>query len=164
VFGRVSPQQKLAIVTMLQQQGRKVAMIGDGVNDVLPIKRADLGIAMGEGSQAARTVAGLVLETNNFELLPQTLDEGRTILRNLRGAGSLSLFKNVYRLILIVGAVGLLGSVSPYEPQQVTLLNALTIGLPALLITLSRETSPAASRPRFLAEIGSFALRVGVVL
>src|SRR5262249_38238757 len=79
VFGRVAPQQKLDVVRVLQEEGHHVAMIGDGVNDVLSIKRADLGIAMGEGSAAARTVAGVVLENNNFELLPATLDEGRTI-------------------------------------------------------------------------------------
>src|SRR5205823_11869510 len=83
VFGRVSPRQKVEIVEELQRQGNHVAMIGDGVNDVLPIKKADLGIAMGEGSRAAKTVAGLVLENNSFDLLPATLDEGRAILNNL---------------------------------------------------------------------------------
>ena len=71
-------------------------MIGDGVNDVLPIKRADLGIAMGEGSQAAKTVSSLVLENNDFAMLPETIEEGRTIVRNLRRAAKLFLVKNVY--------------------------------------------------------------------
>ena len=102
VFGRVSPEQKVAIVESLKKQGFNVAMIGDGVNDVLPIKRADLGIAMGEGSQASKTVAGLILQTNNFALLPETLEEGRTIVRNLRRSSKLFLVKNVYSLILIV--------------------------------------------------------------
>jgi len=164
VFGRVSPWQKVEIVAALRRQGRRVAMIGDGVNDVLPIKNADLGVAMGEGSRAAKTVAGLVLETNDFRLLPQTLDEGRTIVRNLRRAGKLFLAKNVYMLILIVGALGVFGLPFPFHPQQVTLLNFLTIGLPALVITLSKDSAAKASRIGFVHEIGSFALRVGAVV
>src|SRR5262249_62322224 len=131
---------------------------------VLPIKRADLGIAMGEGSQAAKTVSSLVLENNQFALLPETLEEGRTIIRNLRRAAKLFLVKNVYSLILILAyAAGLFGVPFPYEPQQVTLLNWLVIGLPAFAIALSRERSAVATRPRFLREVGWFAVRTGVV-
>jgi cation-transporting ATPase E len=164
VFGRIAPQQKLQIVSALQADHHHVGMIGDGVNDVLPIKRADLGIAMGEGSAVTKTVSGIVLQNNDFGLLPETLAEGRTIVRNLRRAGKLFLLKNVYALILIIGALGVFGLPFPYEPQQVTLLNLLTIGLPALLITFSREHSAAASRPGFLAEVGWFALRTGLVI
>jgi cation-transporting ATPase E len=164
VFGRVAPRQKVEIVEALQGQGCRVAMIGDGVNDVLPIKRADLGIAMGAGSQAAKAVAGLVLENNNFALLPETLEEGRTIVRNLRRSAKLFLVKNVYSLILILTyASGLLGIPFPYLPQQVTLLNWLVIGIPAFVIALTRERSTAATRPRFLREVGWFAVRTGVV-
>src|SRR5439155_3540804 len=164
VFGRVEPAQKFQIVQTLQQQGRHVAMIGDGVNDVLPIKRADLGIAMGEGSQATKTVSSVVLENNQFALLPETLEEGRTFVRNLRRAAKLFLVKNVYSLILILAyASGFLGVPFPYEPQQVTLLNWLVIGLPALAIAFSRERSTGATKPRFLREVGWFALRSGVV-
>jgi cation-transporting ATPase E len=164
VFGRVAPAQKVQIVETLQRQGRHVAMIGDGVNDVLPIKRSDLGIAMGEGSQAAKTVAALVLTTNNFALLPETLEEGRTIVRNLRRSAKLFLVKNVYSLLLILAyAAGLFGAPFPYEPQQVTLLNWLVIGIPAFAIALSRERSSGATKPRFLREVGWFALRTGVV-
>jgi cation-transporting ATPase E len=161
VFGRVSPWQKVEVVRNLKSQGRLVAMVGDGVNDVLPIKNAHLGVAMGAGARATKVVAGLVLQTNDFGLLPQTLDEGRTIVRNLRRAGKLFLTKNAYILILIVGAVGLFRDLPfPLLPQQVTLLNFLTIGAPALLITLSRERS-AALRPDFVREIGAFAVRTG---
>jgi cation-transporting ATPase E len=146
--------QKVDIVEALKAEGRYVAMIGDGVNDVLPIKRAHLGIAMGEGSQASKTVSGLVLENNNFALLPETLEEGRTIVRNLRRSAKLFLTKNVYSLILILpGAVGLLGLPFPYAPQQVTLLNWLVIGMPALVIALSRERSRAPTKTDFLREV-----------
>jgi cation-transporting ATPase E len=164
VFGRVSPWQKVEIVRLLRADGHHVAMIGDGVNDVLPIKNANLGIAMGEGSAASKTVAALVLQTNDFALLPATLDEGRTIIRNLRRAGKLFLVKNVYTVVLIVGALGFLGLPFPYKPQQVTLLNFLTIGVPALLIMLGRDPSPQAARTGFLSEIISFAVRSGLVL
>jgi cation-transporting ATPase E len=164
VFGRVAPQQKVEIVQTLQDLGRYVAMIGDGVNDVLPIKRAHLGIAMGEGSQASKTVSGLVLENNNFALLPETLEEGRTIIRNLRRSAKLFLTKNVYSLILIVpGALGLFGLPFPYVPQQVTLLNWLVIGIPAFIIAITRERSRAPTRPDFLREVGWFAVRTGVI-
>jgi len=164
VFGRVAPRQKLDIVQILQKAGRRVAMIGDGVNDVLPIKRADLGIAMGEGSQAAKTVAGLVLVSNNFELLPETLEEGRTIIRNLRRSSKLFLVKNVYSFILILAcATGVFGLRFPYLPQQVTLLNWLVIGIPAFVIAVTRERSTSPTRPRFLREVGWFAVRTGIV-
>jgi cation-transporting ATPase E len=141
-------------------------MIGDGVNDVLPIKRADLGIAMGEGSSATRTVAGLVLENNSFELLPATLSEGRIIIGNLRRSAKLFLLKNVYVLLLIVVGFGLLRFHFPFEPQQVTLLNWLTIGGPALIIMISREAAGRStpSQSDFLREVGWFAVSSGLVM
>jgi cation-transporting ATPase E len=164
VFGRVGPEQKVAIIKALQGLGRHVAMIGDGVNDVLPIKAADLGIAMGEGSPASKTVAALVLEKNDFSLLPETLEEGRTIVRNLRRSAKLFLTKNVYSLVLIlVYSLGMFGLPFPYIPQQVTLLNWLVIGIPALVIALGRERSASATKPRFLREVGWFAVRTGVI-
>jgi cation-transporting ATPase E len=163
VFGRVSPWQKVEIVTALKDAGRQVAMIGDGVNDVLPIKNAHLGIAMGEGSRAAKTVSSLVLTTNRFDLLPALLEEGRTIVRNLRRAGKLFLTKNAYILILIIGALGVFDLPFPLLPQQVTLLNFLTIGGPVLLIMLDQGRA-AADRSNFLRDVGWFALRTGVVI
>lgn len=162
VFGRVTPAQKLRIIRTLQADGRHVAMIGDGVNDILAIKRADLGIAMGAGVGATKAVAGLVLRTNDFALLPATLAEGRTILGNLRRAAKLFLVKNVYTLFLVIVALGLLDLGFPYLPQQVTLLNALTIGGPAFLLILSRH----AGRPRtdFLSEVLWFACGAGLVV
>jgi cation-transporting ATPase E len=163
VFGRVAPQQKLDIVAALQADGRRVAMVGDGVNDVLPIKRADLGIAMGAGTSATKTVAGIVLETNDFALLPAALDEGRVIVNNLRRAAKLFLLKNVYTVVLVLFALGLAGLEFPYLPQQVTLLNALTIGGPALLIMADRSHRRAVPPGGFLREVGAFAVAAGVV-
>jgi cation-transporting ATPase E len=163
VFGRVAPQQKVEVVAALRDQGHHVAMIGDGINDILPIKRADLGIAMGAGSAATRTVAELILENNDFGLLPATLNEGRVILRNLRRAGKLFLLKNVYTLFLIVAALGLFRLAFPYLPQQVTLLNLLTIGVPAFFIMLTRERAAARSGSGFLREVGWFAVVTGLL-
>jgi cation-transporting ATPase E len=119
---------------------------------------------MGEGSQASKTVAGLVLERNDFGLLPETLEEGRTIVRNLRRSAKLFLTKNVYSFILILMyAMGVFGLPFPYIPQQVTLLNWLVIGIPALVIAMSRERSTSATRPRFLREVGWFAIRSGAI-
>jgi magnesium-transporting ATPase (P-type) len=164
IFARVAPQQKLEIIQILQQGGHRVAMIGDGINDILAVKRADLGIAMGAGSAATRTVAGLVLENDSFELLPATLQEGRNILRNLRQAAKLFLLKNVYTLILILVALGLLRLSFPYLPQQVTLLNVLTIGIPVLILTLNRQPSARASHAGFLTSVGWFALGTGTLM
>src|SRR5213078_2715756 len=97
-------------------------------------------------------------------LLPETLEEGRTIIRNLRRSGKLFLTKNVYSLLLLVpGALHLFGLPFPYVPQQVTLLNWLVIGIPALVIALSRERSRSATLPDFLREVGGFAVGSGVV-
>ena len=162
VFGRVTPRQKLDIIATLQAQGRRVAMVGDGVNDVLAIKTADLGVAMGAGSPAAKAVAGLVLESNDFGLLPAALAEGRTVLHNVRRAAKLFLLKVVYTLVLVIGLVGVLGEAFPYLPQQVTLLNALTIGGPALLVMVSRAPPGAVARTAFLPEVGRFVLGMGL--
>jgi len=164
VFGRVEPLQKVEIVEVLQRAEHRVAMIGDGVNDVLPIKRADLGIAMGEGSQAAKTVSSLVLRNNDFAMLPETIEEGRTIVRNLRRAAKLFLVKNVYSFLLILVYIsGLFDLPFPYLPQQVSLLNWLVIGVPAVLIALTRERSKSVNRRPFLRDVGGFALRTGII-
>jgi cation-transporting ATPase E len=164
VFGRVEPLQKVEIVEALQKGGHHVAMIGDGVNDVLPIKRADLGIAMGEGSQAAKTVSSLVLENNDFAMLPETIEEGRTIVRNLRRAAKLFLVKNVYSVLLILFYVsGIFDLPFPYLPQQVSLLNWMVIGIPAVLIAMTRERSRFVNHTPFLRDVGGFALRTGII-
>ena len=104
-----------------------------------------------------------MLETNDFGLLPKTLDEGRTIIRNLRRVAKLFLTKNVYTLLLVVGALAV-RLPFPFQPQHVTLFNALTIGVPALLVMLGRDRSPSASRQSFLGEVGWFVLRTGIII
>ena len=145
IFGRMAPHEKVELIETLTQAGRHVAMIGDGVNDVLAIKRAELGIAMGSGSPASKAVAGLILEGDQFDRLPETLDEGRSILRSLHRTAKLFLTKNVYAFILIVAAYLGLGIPFPFVPQQVTLLNWSVIGIPALAIAASRERPPGRS-------------------
>ncbi len=162
VFGRVSPEQKLALVDELRKAGRNVGMIGDGVNDILPIKRADFGVAMGAGSPATKAVAGLVLESNDFSALPAVLAEGRLVVGNVRRAAKLFLLKNVYTIALIAVAVGLCGLPFPYLPQQVTLLNALTIGGPAMLILSGRTATPGAVKANFFADVGRFLAVAGL--
>jgi cation-transporting ATPase E len=162
VFGRVSPEQKLALVETLQNNGHSVGMIGDGVNDILPIKKAHFGVAMGAGSPATKRVAGVVLESNEFASLPVVLGEGRRVVQNVRRAAKLFLLKNVYTVVLILVAVGVMGLPFPYLPQQVTLLNALTIGGPAILILANRRGSSPAIRTRFFADVGRFVLTAGL--
>ena len=155
-YGRVSPEQKLALVGALQGCGHNVAMIGDGVNDILPIKKADLGVAMGSGCPATKAVAGLLLESNDFAVLPEVLSESRRVVHNVRLAAKLFLLKNAYTIALILVAVGFFGSPFPYLPQQVTLLNALTIGGPALLILGRRSSTTPPFGSSFIVDVSRF--------
>ena len=164
VFGRVSPNQKALILRTLQKSGHHVAMVGDGINDVLSIKLADLGIALGEGSQASKAVAGLVMVNNDFSLLPDILSESRLVVGNIRCSSKLFLVKNVYSLLMILFLFpGLLGLHYPFLPQQVTLLNLLSIGIPAFAVALNRRHSSGGSKNTFFNEVGWFALRTGTL-
>jgi cation-transporting ATPase E len=164
IFGRLAPRQKQEIIASLQRQGNFVAMLGDGVNDILSIKQADLGIAMGAGSAATKTVAGLVLMHDDFSLLPAAMTEARIVVHNLRHAGKLFLVKNVYTVLLVMLSMIAFAVSFPYLPQQVTLLNLLTIGLPAAIITFGRDAGPQTNRSLFLYEIVFFAVTTGVII
>jgi cation-transporting P-type ATPase E len=164
VFGRMAPHEKVELIETLTQSGRHVAMIGDGVNDVLAIKRAELGIAMGSGSPASKAVAGLVLEGDRFDRLPETLDEGRSILRSIQQTAKLFLTKNVYAFVLIIAAYLGLGIPFPFVPQQVTLLNWSVIGIPALAIAASRQRTSRPLCGSVLAGPVWFSVRTGLVL
>jgi cation-transporting P-type ATPase E len=168
VFGRVTPRQKQIFVTALQSRGHTVAMTGDGVNDVLALTRADLGVAMGSGSGATRAVAKIVLMDDNFATLPHVVAEGRRVLGNVERVASLFLTKTVYAVLLsiataVVGLAaiaGLEGLRFPFLPRHLTLISTLTIGVPAFVLALA----PSAQRvaPGFVSRVLRFAIPAGV--
>ena len=152
VYGRVSPQQKRAMVTALQAHGHVVAMTGDGVNDVLALKDADIGIAMGSGSGAAKAVAQLVLLEGRFATLPYVVAEGRRVIGNVERVASLFLTKTVYATLLAV-AVAVARVPFPFLPRHLTLVGSLTIGIPAFFLALAptlRRAPPGRFVPRVL--------------
>jgi cation-transporting ATPase E len=142
VFGRVSPAQKREMVGALQSRGHTVAMTGDGVNDVLALKDADIGVAMGSGSPATRAVAQIVLLDNSFATLPHVVAEGRRVIGNIERVSNLFLTKTVYSVFLAV-AIGLAGVPYPFLPRHLTLIGSLTIGIPAFLLALAPNTERA---------------------
>lgn len=135
VFGRVTPQQKLAFVKALKEDGHTVAMTGDGVNDVLALKEADCSIAMASGSDAARTVSNLVLLDSNFASMPLVVQEGRRSINNLQRSSSLFLVKTIFSALIGVLFIFLNYSY-PFEPIQQTLISSLTIGVPSFILAL----------------------------
>lgn len=138
VFGRVTPHQKRAMVQALQRNGHIVAMTGDGVNDALALKEADVGLAMGSGSVATRAVAQLVLLDNKFSTFPTIVYEGRRVIANVQRASTLFVTKSVYAFVLAV-VVGVAGVPFPFLPRHLTLVSSLTIGLPAFLLALGDQ-------------------------
>jgi cation-transporting P-type ATPase E len=158
VFGRVTPHQKRAMVSALQRQGRVVAMTGDGVNDVLALKDADIGIAMGSGSSASRAVAQFVLLDGNFATLPSIVAEGRRVIANIERVANLFVTKTVYAFLLAV-LVGIFAQPFPFVPRHLTLVGTLTIGAPAFFLALAPNASRA--RPGFVKRVLRFAFPVG---
>ena len=164
IFGRLLPQQKVEIITTHQARGDHVAMLGDGINDVLAIKKADLGLAMGSGSDAAQAVAGIVLRNDHFDLLPAVLSEGRRVMASLLLAARLFFLKNVYMLLLFLGTLLVLRLPFPILPQQVTLLNALTIAVPTLIILGTRPQVAGADHRRSVHAAIVFVLTRGICI
>ncbi len=153
VFGRVTPDQKRSMVHALQASGHTVAMTGDGVNDVLALKDADIGVAMGSGSPATRAVAQIVLLDNSFATLPRVVAEGRRVIGNIERVSTLFLTKTVYSalLALMVGVPGLIGRDPlpyPFFPRHVTITGWFTIGVPAFLLALAPNEERARRRFR----------------
>ncbi|GAA0615698.1 HAD-IC family P-type ATPase [Kutzneria viridogrisea] len=159
VFGRVSPQQKREFVAALQSKGHVVAMTGDGVNDVLALKDADLGVAMGSGSGATRSVAKVVLMDDSFASLPHVVAEGRRVLNNVERVANLFLTKTFYSVALAL-LIGVAGLPFPFLPRHVTLIGALTIGIPGFLLALAPNTERA--RPGFVPRVLRFAVPAGL--
>jgi cation-transporting ATPase E len=160
VFGRVSPHQKRDMVRALQHRDHVVAMTGDGVNDVLALKEADIGVAMGSGAQAARGVAQLVLMHSRFDVLPDVVAEGRRIIGNIERVAHLFLTKTVYVALLAV-AVGVAQLPFPFYPRHLTIVSTLTIGIPAFFLALAPNTTRA--RPAFLRRVLRFAVPAGLI-
>jgi len=160
-FGRVSPDQKRAIVKALQSKGHVVAMTGDGVNDALALKDADIGIAMGSGAQATKAIAELVLLDNKFSQMPHVLAEGRRVIANIERVANLFVIKNAYSLFLAL-AVTVAGLPYPFLPRHLSVLSALTIGIPAFFLSLAPNHQRYT--PGFLRRVLSFAVPTGVVI
>lgn len=141
-FGRVSPSQKRAMVHALQAEGEVVAMTGDGVNDVLALKDADVGVAMGSGSPAARAVSRIVLLDNSFATLPHVVAEGRRVIGNIERVGTLFLTKTMYS-VLLAFLIAVTALPFPFLPRHVTLIAWFTIGIPAFFLALGPNTARA---------------------
>ncbi|MFF8478118.1 HAD-IC family P-type ATPase [Streptomyces sp. NPDC015414] len=160
VFGRVTPQQKRDMVGALQSGGHTVAMTGDGVNDVLALKDADIGVSMGSGSEATRAVAQIVLLNNSFATLPSVVAEGRRVIGNITRVATLFLVKTVYSVLLALLVVCWQVEY-PFLPRHLTLLSTLTIGVPAFFLALAPNKERA--RPHFVRRVMRYAVPGGVV-
>lgn len=161
VFGRVSPAQKSQMVDSLHRHNRVVAMTGDGVNDILALKRADIGVAMGDGSPASRAVSQLVLLDNKFSALPHVVAEGRRVIGNIERVAHLFLTKTVYSVVL-AAIIAILGISFPFQPIYVTITGWFTIGIPAFILSLA----PNYQRPRenFVGRVLGFAIPAGILI
>jgi len=160
VFGRVTPDQKRRLIRAIQSSGHTVTMVGDGVNDVLALKEADLGIAMGGGSGAARAVAAVVLLDGSFAGVPAVLSEGRRVIGNVERLASLFFTKTVYAFLLAT-SVSIAVLPFPFLPRQLTLISAFTIGIPSVFLALAPSFERSAGG--FLRRVMRFALPSGLV-
>lgn len=161
VFGRVTPEQKRAFVNALKSRGHTVAMTGDGVNDALALKDADLGIAMGNAAPATKAVSRLVLLNSQFDALPSVVAEGRRVIANMERVASLFLTKTTWAALL-AAVVAITGFVYPFLPRQLTIVSSLTIGIPAFVLALA----PTNQRYRagFLARVLRLSVPAGVIV
>lgn len=161
VFGRVTPHQKRAMVHALQAKGHVVAMTGDGVNDALALKDADIGIAMGSGAAATRAVAQLVLMDGSFATMPGVVAEGRRVIANVERVSNLYVTKTMYAILLAV-FIGVVRWTYPFAPRHLTLISACTIGIPSFFLALA----PNHRRyiPGFVRRVLWFAAPAGAVI
>ena len=161
VFGRVSPEQKRDMVRALHDRGHVVAMTGDGINDVLALKEAAIGVAMGSGADATRSVAQLVLLNNSFASLPYVVREGRRVIGNIERIAHLFLTKTVYSIVLAL-VVGLFAINFPFQPIHVTVAGWFTIGIPGFILSLAPNAERA--RPGFTSRVLRLAVPSGVII
>ena len=160
VFGRVTPRQKRAMVLAMQGRGHVVGMTGDGVNDVLALKDADMGIAMGSGSGASRAVAQLVLMDDRFASLPSVLAEGRRVMNSVERAANLFIYGTVYSVLMSL-VVSVVGVEFPFLPRHLTLVRTLSVGIPGFFLALAPD--PRRSRSGFLPRVVRFAIPAGLI-
>ena len=161
MFGRVAPHQKQAMVRALQARGHTVAMTGDGVNDVLALKLADIGIAMGSGAPATRAVAELVLLDGSFATLPGVVAEGRRVIANIERVANLFLTKTVWATLLAL-AVGVTLLPYPFLPRHLTIIDTLAIGIPSYFLALAPNRRRY--EPGFVGRVLRFAVPAGVIV
>ncbi len=167
VFGRVTPYQKLELIKALKAQGHKVAMTGDGVNDVLALKEADCSVAMQSGSDAARNVSQLVLLNSDFANMPLVVEEGRRAINNIQRSAALFLVKTIFSFLLAIVFL-IVPYAYPFQPIQMTLISALTIGAPSFLLAL--EPNHSRVKGSFIANVlkrafpGGASVVIGIIL
>lgn len=150
VFGRVAPEQKATLVQAMQQEGHTVAMTGDGVNDILALKKADCSIAMASGSEAARNVANLVLADSNFSSMPKIVKEGRRVINNVQDLASLFLMKTLFAMILTFTTLYI------FIPVNLQIIEFCVIGIPSVLLAL--EPNPKRIKGGFISNVLSKSL------
>ncbi|MGX7013128.1 HAD-IC family P-type ATPase [Vagococcus silagei] len=161
IFGRVSPEQKKYLVECLQEKGHVVGMTGDGVNDILALKKADCSIVMANGSDAAKGIADFVLLDSNFDSLINVVLEGRRVINNIQNVASLYLTKTIYSLCLALIFI-FLATRYPFQPIQLSPINSLTVGIPSFFLALRPTLTPI--RGKFLKNVIKPPLASGVTI
>ena len=161
IFARVKPVEKKSLILALKKQNYTVAMTGDGVNDILAMKEADCSIAIGEGSDAARRAAKIVLMNSNFSSVPSIIDEGRQSINNLERSATLFLSKTTYAVILAVLFV-LIPIKYPFIPIEMSLLNFVCIGFPGVILAL--ETNTSRIKNQFLSNVKKYSIPIGIAI
>ena len=159
IFARVKPDQKKMLISALRKNGHVVAMTGDGVNDVLALKEADCGVAMSDGADAARNVSELVLLDSNFDSMPKIVKEGRRTINNVERSATLFLSKTIYASLLALLFL-FINHTYPFIPIQMTLINSLTIGIPAFILAL--EPNKLRVKGKFFINVVSKAIPSGI--
>lgn len=162
VFGRVTPEQKSLLVKALKASGHRVAMTGDGVNDILALKESDCSIAMASGSEATRSASNLIMLENNFSAMPSIVAEGRRVINNISKASSLFLTKTFFTMFMTLFALVSARYIYPLKPIHIFLWETLFIGIPAFFLAL--QPSKERVKGSFLASLASKALPGALIL
>ncbi|MQS97348.1 HAD-IC family P-type ATPase [Companilactobacillus halodurans] len=159
IFGRVRPSQKATLIQAMQDNGLTVGMTGDGVNDVLAMRQSDCSVAIAGESDAAEASADFVLLNRNFDSMIFMLNEGRRVINNVERVASLFLIKTIYSVVLSILFI-ILGTGYPFQPSQLTPINALTVGIPTFLLALEPNYTPPAGR--FMRNVMEIALPAAI--